>query len=140
MSEAVDTARAYFGAIAQGDRGAQREWYGPDMVGSIHGIVEDAPREELIAWFEVVHLPGHAPGLIALWRAEDRLALCSDAFYTLDFYGRDTAPRLPMAVYNLDTGQARASVRKLAALEPAVAWPGHAEPVRGALEQAAAAA
>ena len=97
-----------------------------------------------VAGFEVVHIPGHAPGLIALWRAEDRLALCSDAFYTLDFYGRDTAPRLPMAVYNLDTEQARASVRKLAALEPAVAWPGHAEPVRGdvrgALEQAAAAA
>ena len=37
-----------------------------------------------VAGFKVVHLPGHAPGLIALWRASDRLALASDCFYTLD--------------------------------------------------------
>src|SRR3712207_1348304 len=37
-----------------------------------------------VAGFEVVHLPGHAPGLIALWRESDRLALTSDVFYTLD--------------------------------------------------------
>ena len=35
-----------------------------------------------VAGFEVVHIPGHAPGLIALWRASDRLALTSDCFYT----------------------------------------------------------
>ena len=33
--------------------------------------------------------------------------------------------------FNLDTEQARASIRKVAALEPSVAWPGHAEPVTG---------
>jgi glyoxylase-like metal-dependent hydrolase (beta-lactamase superfamily II)/predicted ester cyclase len=92
-----------------------------------------------VAGFEVVHLPGHAPGLIALWRAQDRLVLCSDAFYTLDFWGRDSAPRLPTAVYNHDSEQARASLRKLAALEPAAAWPGHAEPVRGTPAQVRAA-
>ena len=37
-----------------------------------------------VAGFEVVHLPGHAPGLIGLWRESDRLALVSDCFYTLD--------------------------------------------------------
>ena len=46
-----------------------------------------------------------------------------------------------MAGFNLDTEQARASIRKVAALEPSVAWPGHADPVtgdvRGQLEQAA---
>ena len=54
---------------------------------------------------------------------------------------RDSAPRLPMAIYNYDTEQARASIRKLAAMEPAAAWPGHAKPVtgdvRGQLERAA---
>jgi glyoxylase-like metal-dependent hydrolase (beta-lactamase superfamily II)/predicted ester cyclase len=84
-----------------------------------------------VAGFEVVHLPGHAPGLIALWRASDRLALCSDAFYTLDMWGRDSEPHLPLPMYNLDTEQARGSLRKLAALEPAAAWPGHAKPVTG---------
>lgn len=97
-----------------------------------------------VAGFEVVHLPGHAPGLIALWRERDRLALTSDCFYTLDMWGRDCPPRLPVALYNYDTEQARASLRKLAALEPAAAWPGHAKPVTGdvraALERAADAA
>jgi glyoxylase-like metal-dependent hydrolase (beta-lactamase superfamily II) len=81
-----------------------------------------------VAGFRVVHIPGHAPGLIALWRDSDRLALVSDAFYTLDFWGRDVEPRLPLAAYNYDTEQARASLRKLADLDPAAAWPGHALP------------
>ena len=45
--------------------------------------------------------------------------------------GRDSEPHLPMDGYNLDTEQARASLRRLAALEPAVAWPGHANAVSG---------
>jgi glyoxylase-like metal-dependent hydrolase (beta-lactamase superfamily II) len=84
-----------------------------------------------IAGFRVVDVPGHAPGQIALWRESDRLALATDCFYTLDMWGRDSAPKLPDATYNFDTEQARASLRKLAALEPAAAWPGHAKAVTG---------
>jgi glyoxylase-like metal-dependent hydrolase (beta-lactamase superfamily II)/predicted ester cyclase len=84
-----------------------------------------------VAGFRVVHLPGHAPGQIALFRDSDRLALTSDCFYTLDSWGRDCDPHVPMAAYNLDTEQARASIRKLAALEPAACWPGHANAVAG---------
>jgi glyoxylase-like metal-dependent hydrolase (beta-lactamase superfamily II)/predicted ester cyclase len=95
-----------------------------------------------VAGFRVIHLPGHAPGLIGLWRESDRLALVSDTFYTLDpqtgFKGR---PRVPHRAFNKDTEQARASIRKLAAMEPAAAWPGHADPltgdVRSQLERAA---
>jgi glyoxylase-like metal-dependent hydrolase (beta-lactamase superfamily II)/predicted ester cyclase len=89
-----------------------------------------AEGEEL-AGFTVVDLPGHAPGMIALWRQSDRLALSSDCFYTIDMWGRDSEPRVPERIYNFDTDQARASIRKLAALEPAAAWPGHAKPVTG---------
>jgi len=96
-----------------------------------------------LAGFEVVLLAGHAPGLIGLWRASDRLALVSDCFYVLDPQtGRHGHPRVPHEAFNHDTEQARASIRKLAALEPAAAWAGHAEPltgdVRGQLEHAAA--
>ena len=104
----------------------------------ISGTVSEGDE---LASFRVVHLPGHAPGLIGLWRESDRLALCSDCFYTLDMWGRDCPPRLPVATYNYDTEQARASMRKLAALEPAAAWPGHGKPatgdVRSELESAA---
>jgi glyoxylase-like metal-dependent hydrolase (beta-lactamase superfamily II)/predicted ester cyclase len=94
-----------------------------------------------VADFRVIGLPGHSPGQIGLWRERDRLALSSDCFYTLDLWGRSCEPRLPAELYNYDTEQARASIRKLAALEPAAAWPGHAKPaigdVRAQLERAA---
>jgi hydroxyacylglutathione hydrolase len=95
-----------------------------------------------IAGFRVIHLPGHAPGLIGLWRESDRLAIVSDCYYTLDPQsGHKGHARVPHAAFNHDTETARASMRKLAALEPAVAWSGHADPltgdVRGILEHAA---
>ncbi len=92
---------------------------------TIAGTVSEGDE---IAGFRVVHIPGHAPGLIALWREHDRLALVSDAFYTIDMWGRDVEPRLPLHAYNYDTEQARDSLRKLAELDPAAAWPGHALP------------
>jgi hydroxyacylglutathione hydrolase len=97
---------------------------------------------DTVAGFEVVHLPGHAPGLIGLWREADRVALASDTFYTLDATTGDFGPpRVPRSEFNLDTEQARASIRKLAALEPRLAWSGHADPlsgdVRAQLERAA---
>jgi hydroxyacylglutathione hydrolase len=84
-----------------------------------------------IAGFKVIALPGHAPGQIGLWRESDRLALVSDCFYTLDIWGRDSEPHVPFPIYNYDTEQARASMRKLAEMEPAAAWPGHAKPLTG---------
>ncbi|HMJ03741.1 MAG TPA: nuclear transport factor 2 family protein [Conexibacter sp.] len=106
----------------------------------IAGTVEEGDE---VVGFRVVHLPGHAPGLIGLWRESDRLALVSDCFYTLDPQtGVHGHPRVPHRAFNLDTEQARASIRKLAALRPATAWAGHADPltgdVAGQLEQAAA--
>jgi len=84
-----------------------------------------------VAGFQVVHLPGHAPGLIALWRESDRVALSSDAFYVTDMWGKPSDPHLPLDGYNLDTEQARGSLRKLAALRPRIACPGHLGPLEG---------
>jgi glyoxylase-like metal-dependent hydrolase (beta-lactamase superfamily II)/predicted ester cyclase len=99
---------------------------------------------EEVAGFKVIDLPGHAPGLIGLWRESDRLALVSDCFYTLDMWGRSCEVSVPPDTYNYDTEQTRASMRKLAELEPAAAWPGHARPatgdVRGQVLKAADAA
>jgi steroid delta-isomerase-like uncharacterized protein len=95
-------------------------------------IAETVAEGDEIAGFEVVVLDGHAPGLIGLWRASDRLALVSDCFYTLDPQtGRHGYTRVPHDAFNLDTERARASIRKLAAMEPAAAWAGHANPLTG---------
>jgi hydroxyacylglutathione hydrolase len=97
-----------------------------------------------VAGFRVVHMPGHAPGLIALFRESDRLALVSDALYTLDPQsGRRQPAHVPHPAFNQDTEQARASIRKLATLDPASVWAGHTAPVTGdvaaQLEHAASA-
>jgi glyoxylase-like metal-dependent hydrolase (beta-lactamase superfamily II)/predicted ester cyclase len=94
-------------------------------------IADTVGEGEEVSGFRVIHLPGHAPGLIGLWRESDRLALVSDCFYTLDMWGRDCPASVPAETYNYDTDQARESIRKLAEMEPAAAWPGHAKPITG---------
>ena len=106
-------------------------------------IEQELHEGDAVGSFSVVHLPGHAPGLIALHREADGVALTSDCFYTVDpLTTIDGAPRVPLAAFNQDTEQARASIRKLATYGLTAAWPGHAKPVlgdvAGALEQAAA--
>ena len=105
----------------------------------IDGTVSEGQR---VAGFEVIDLSGHAPGLIGLWRERDRLALVSDCIYMTDMHGRPQAPKVPIDPYNLDTEQAKESIRKLAGLRPAVVWPGHLGPLDGpdVLEQLEAAA
>ncbi len=99
-----------------------RSWDGGPV--AIEGTVSEGDE---VAGFEVVHVPGHAPGMIALWRERDGLILASDTVYTLNpLTGRAGAPRIPLGAFNLDTAAAQASALKLAALEPRVVWPGHA--------------
>ena len=93
-----------------------------------------------VAGFKVVDLPGHAPGLIALFRESDKLCLCSDAIYMVDSIHlkeleEDEAPTVPHPVWNHDTHQAAESVRKLAGLGATAVWPGHAEAVKGTAEE-----
>lgn len=92
-------------------------------------IAQTLAEGDEVAGFTVVDLPGHAPGQIGLWREEDRLALVSDCFYTVEMWGRSCPPHVPARTYNYDTDQAQDSIRKLAEMEPAAAWPGHARPV-----------
>lgn len=107
---------------------------------TISGTVSEGDE---VAGFEVVGFPGHAPGQIGLWRASDRVAVVSDCIYLTDMYGRPVPAQVPQEQYNFDTAQARASIAKLAALDPAICLPGHLGPlegpdVRAQLERAAA--
>ena len=95
--------------------------------GVIAGTIEEG---EDVSGFRAVHLPGHAPGMIALFRERDGLALTADVFYTLDIQtGCHGPPRVAHAAFNQDTEQARASIRKLAELGAERGVAGHAEPL-----------
>ncbi|HWD70144.1 MAG TPA: ester cyclase [Solirubrobacteraceae bacterium] len=109
----------------------------------VAGTLEEGDE---VAGFRVLHMPGHAPGLITLYREEDGLALVSDLLYTFNpETGIGNAAHVPHPAFNLDTNQARESIRRLAAMRPKVVWAGHAKPVAGddvelQLQRAASAA
>jgi hydroxyacylglutathione hydrolase len=119
-----------------------RKWDGGPV--NIDGTVSEGDR---IAGFEVVEFPGHAHGLIGLWRESDRLALVSDVVYLIDSVklGRPLPPgeaSVPHPAWAWNHAKAKESVRKLAALDPAIVGAGHAEPLvadslRQTLERAA---
>lgn len=132
--------------FAEGDGG--REYWRPELlplgVRAVHAILhrfvwdggpvpisDTVDTGDDVAGFRVIALPGHAPGLIGLWRERDRLALVSDCFYMTDMWGHDQPASPPLAAYNVDTTQARAAIRTLADLEPRVVWPGHRGPLEG---------
>lgn len=119
-----------------------RHWDGGPV--KIAGTVEEGDE---IAGFRVLHFPGHAPGLIGLWRESDRVALVSDVVYLVDSARLKALPqgeaRLPHPAFTWDQEQARSSLLKLAALDPLVVGTGHERPLRGEglreiLERAAA--
>jgi glyoxylase-like metal-dependent hydrolase (beta-lactamase superfamily II)/predicted ester cyclase len=94
---------------------------------TVAGTVQEGDE---MAGFQVIDLPGHAPGLIGLYRESDGLALVSDLIYTIDSQtGRDQLPDVPHPAFNQDTEQARASILKLAARRPSAVWAGHGKPV-----------
>jgi glyoxylase-like metal-dependent hydrolase (beta-lactamase superfamily II) len=107
-----------------------RRWDGGAV--NVDGTVSEGDK---VAGFEVVEFPGHAHGLIGLWRESDRLALVSDVIYLLDSVKMKPLPpgeaSVPHPAWAWDHDKAKRSVRKLAALDPAIVGTGHAEPLRG---------
>lgn len=98
-------------------------------------IADTLIEGDRVAGFEVLHFPGHAPGLIGLWRESDRLALVSDVVYLVDSARLKPLPEgeasVPHPAWAWDHQKAKDSVRKLAALEPRVVAAGHERPLRG---------
>ena len=84
-----------------------------------------------------IHTPGHTVGHVSLFRESDRLLIVGDAFCTTkqeSFLAVMTQrPELhgPPAYYTPDWNAARESVRRLAALAPAVIAPSHGRPIEG---------
>jgi len=119
---------------------APARWIYPTLMrrwdGGAVKIDDTVTEGDEVAGFRVVHFPGHAPGLIGLWRESDRLAIVSDVVYLIDSarLGRPLPPgeaSVPHPAWAWDHTQAKESVRKLAALEPAMVCAGHERPLRG---------
>jgi hydroxyacylglutathione hydrolase len=103
-------------------------------------IADTVTEGDEVAGFRVLHLPGHAVGLIGLWRESDRLALVSDAIYQvnsirLKALPEDVRPMVPHPVWAHDYPRSIESVRKLASLGATTIWPGHEDAVEGTEEE-----
>jgi hydroxyacylglutathione hydrolase len=110
--------------------GLLRWWDGGAV--KVNGTVSEGDE---VAGFKVLHFPGHAPGLIGLWRECDRLALVSDVVYLVDSARLKPLPpgeaSVPHPAFAWNHQEAKRSVRRLAELEPLVVGTGHDEPLRG---------
>ena len=78
-----------------------------------------------VGGFTVLDTPGHSPGHISFWRESDRVLVCGDVWFNMDF--KLLRPRLgpPFGIVTVDIEENRRSQQRLADLQPAIACFGH---------------
>lgn len=110
---------------------------GPVNVGRwLHPLPADGSVPGMPGW-QWLHTPGHTPGHVSLWREADRTVIAGDAFITTRqesaYAVAVQSPEMhgPPMYYTQDWPQARASVERLAALEPELAVTGHGRAMQG---------
>jgi glyoxylase-like metal-dependent hydrolase (beta-lactamase superfamily II) len=113
----------------------------PTQLPNLENVVEALPLDDehpphLVQW-RWLHVPGHAPGQIALFRLADRTLLGADAFATTN---HESVPAVLLglpeisvagAPFNYDWAQCRESVQTLADLEPRAIGCGHGPVITG---------
>lgn len=85
--------------------------------------LQDGDSIGVLGRLQVVHVPGHTPGNIALYQPERRILICGDALFNMGPKGVIVAPRLA----STRPAQTRESAQKLADLEPETVLFGHGE-------------
>jgi glyoxylase-like metal-dependent hydrolase (beta-lactamase superfamily II) len=102
-----------------------RYWTGPG-----HPVARRLKEGDDVAGFTVLEVPGHARGHVAYWRESDRTLIAGDVFNNMNLVTGLTGLHEPPKAFSEDAALNRASMRRLAALEPAVAVFGHGPPLR----------
>jgi glyoxylase-like metal-dependent hydrolase (beta-lactamase superfamily II) len=81
--------------------------------------------DELGAGFVVLDTPGHSPGHVSFWRAEDKVLICGDVFFNMNVVTTAYGLRQPPGPFTVNPRQNRDSERRLADLRPNVVGFGH---------------
>jgi len=103
----------------------ERFWVGPP-----HPVAKALHEGDEVAGFTVLDTPGHTRGHVALWRERDRVLICGDVFNNMNLMTGVPGLHEPPDIFNVDSAQNRASMRRLAALRPSLACFGHGPPLR----------
>ena len=91
--------------------------------------LQDGEVIDALGGLQVILVPGHTPGSIALYQADRRILLCGDAILHHGSSSGQGRIAPPPRFFSVDPDQAEASARKLAALPAEVACFGHGEPI-----------
>lgn len=98
--------------------------------GPPHPVARRLNEGDVVAGFEVLDVPGHSAGHVAYWREADRALICGDVFTNMDTITGIRGLHEPKTFFTPDPARNRESMRKLAALEPALVCFGHGPPLR----------
>lgn len=105
-----------------------------DLTPHIHDISE--LEQPILGEWQVLETPGHSPGHISLWRADDKVLVAGDAWTTVDvnsWTGALKGPNVYPTAFtaSCDFEAVRRSMQVLAALQPRVLACGHGVPMAG---------
>src|SRR4051794_31929560 len=87
--------------------------------------------DELAAGFSVIDTPGHSPGHVSFWRAEDKVLICGDVFFNMHLLTTIPGLRQPPGPFTVNAKENRDSERKVADLRPSVVGFGHGPVIQG---------
>jgi len=102
-----------------------RMWTGPG-----HPVDRKLREGDEVAGFTVLDTPGHSGGHVTFWRESDRVAVIGDVMNGMNLVTGRPGLREPPAVFTPDPARNRESIRRVAALEPALVCFGHGPPLR----------
>jgi hydroxyacylglutathione hydrolase len=100
------------------------------FVGPPHPVARQLHEGDVVAGFTVLDVPGHSAGHIAFWREADRALVCGDVFTNINVLTGLPGLHEPLPALTPDPARNRESMRRLAALAPALACFGHGAPLR----------
>lgn len=95
-----------------------------------HAVARRLREGDDVAGFQVLDVPGHSAGHIALWRESDRALVCGDVVTNIDTVTGIPGLHEPKSFFTPDPARNRESMRRLAALEPELVCFGHGVPLR----------
>jgi glyoxylase-like metal-dependent hydrolase (beta-lactamase superfamily II) len=109
-------------------------WFNPlqerVFAGPGHLVSRQLREGDHVEGFEVLEVPGHSPGHVALWREADRVLFCGDVFTNQNVWTGVPGLREPPEMFTPDPARNRESARRLAALRPSVTLFSHGRPLR----------
>jgi glyoxylase-like metal-dependent hydrolase (beta-lactamase superfamily II) len=108
-----------------------------DLGNKVHRLPANSDTVPGLPGWQYVHVPGHSPGQIALFREADRTLISADAFVTTkqeSAFSVMTQKHVlsgPPKYFTTDWIASKQSVQKLLALHPQAAATGHGYPMYG---------